>query len=412
MDKSRPQTAFKIPQREYLGGTSPAARKTATDIERTKLESIYAAAEHNAFAQFHTEERPAPQKDTVRTREKIVQTIDQTPANQVPDLSDSQTLTIHKSHLDKYHKAWQEYYQRYYNDYYTKNLKNEVRSVKKQKIRHGLATTATKDDTPENEKIAARKLHHEIIYKAKKTVRKVKGSKHFRPVLAGILTAAVVAFIQFNQLLTGTVAAFVAPSDNINQPLLIASIEDMPVGPDNLLVIPKLGLESPLVFDAASNSEADMQTALERGVVHYNLPDANSLPGQKGNTVFLGHSAGDVFYGGHFKYIFSRLNRLASGDTFYINFNGVRYIYSIQSTEIIYPDQLERLVINDGNAWVTLVTCDPPGSSLRRLIIYAKQISPDLNADSAAKPDTNPSDTTPRQITGKTPTLFERIFGY
>jgi sortase A len=147
-----------------------------------------------------------------------------------------------------------------------------------------------------------------------------------------------------------------------------------------MLVIPKLGLESPLVFDAKSAGEEDMQEALEYGVVHYNLPGAHSLPGEKGNSVYLGHSSGDIFYGGAFKYIFSKLNRLAAGDTFYINYNSKRYIYSVDHTEVILPTQLDKLYINDGNAWVTLVTCDPPGSSAYRLLIYAKQISPDPTA--------------------------------
>lgn len=410
MDKDDQQNTFKIPRREYLGGTSAAARKTATDIERAKLENIYSAVEHQKTAQSPTKEQS---DDSIRTRDKIIQAIDQMPADKASSLPIDQTLTVQKDYLDKYHQAWQEYYQHYYNDYYTKHLEQEVLSVKKQKLRQNITAVATKDDTPENKRYAARKLHHEIVYKAKKTARSVKRSKHFRPILAGVIAAAIVAFVQFNQLLTGTVAAFVSPSSNLDQPILVASIQDIPVGPDNLLVIPKLGLESPLVFDAASNSEEDMQTALERGVVHYDLPDANSLPGQKGNSVFLGHSAGDVFYGGHFKYIFSKLNRLAPGDTFYINFDGTRYIYNIQSTAVINPDQLDKLMINDDNAWVTLVTCDPPGSSLRRLVIYAKQISPDPNSNSIAQPNQNSADdTTPRQITGKTPTLFERVFGY
>jgi sortase A len=429
MDSQRNQPKLHIPERHYLG-TTPANNTTASDMARTKLENIYEQAEQGR-ARGETV-RNAPDFPA-RNREDVIKIIDQTPGDQIPRLSQpapsqptpntpkpagtaetappaDQTFTVRKSHLDTYHKEWQKYYQKYYENYYTENLKQEVTKVKKQKLHGALTKIATKKHTPQNSKEATRRLHHEVIYRAKKTVHRAKSSRHFKPILAGLIAATIVALIQFNQLITGAVAAFVAPSDDMKQPLLVSSIEDVAVGPDNMLVIPKLGLESPLVFDAKSASEEDMQAALEYGVVHYNLPNAHSLPGEKGNSVYLGHSSGDIFYGGNFKYIFSKLNRLAAGDTFYINYNSKRYIYSIDRTEVILPDQLDKLYINDGNAWVTLVTCDPPGSSAYRLLIYAKQISPDPNSSDSS--DNQQNVNTPKNITGKTPTLFERIFGF
>ncbi|MDR1300289.1 MAG: sortase [Candidatus Nomurabacteria bacterium] len=392
-----------IPQRS-AGGTNMAQRRTATGLARTKLENVYQAAAKDAEpASPLSTEQPSP-----RTRAEVVKIIDETPADKVPNL-DGPAVTVHKSHLDDYHKAWQQYYQKYYEQYYSHHLKKEVSNVKKQRLRGFLTKTAAKRREPASEKEAVRKLHHEVIYHAKKTARKAKNSRHFKPILAGLITATIVLLIQFNQMITGAVAAFVAPSDDREQPLLVASIDETPVGPENMLVIPKLGLESPLVFDAKSSGEEDMQIALEHGVAHYNLPAANSLPGQKGNSVFLGHSAGDIFYGGDFKYIFSKLNRLTTGDTFYINYNGKRYIYSVDHSAVISPSDLDKLYINDGGAWATLVTCDPPGSSISRLLVYAKQVSPDPNQDSK---QINSTASAPKSITGKTPTLFERIFGY
>ena len=390
-------------------------RSAAADLERAKIDHIHTAAREQRRIESAGHIAPAHDPD-IHTREQVIKTIDNTPANQVPDFTKPAPTTpeepefrVRKSNLDQYHTAWQKYYQDYYANYYSDAVKSEKTKLKRKKIGGKMSVTVAKiDDLSEKERV--RKLHHEIAYKAKKTARKVRRSRHFIPIIATLVVVLAILVIQFNQVVTGYVEAFISPSEGIDQPLLIASLEDAPVGEDDMLVIPKLGLESPLVFDAKSNQEVDMQEALERGVVWYNLPKAHSMPGQIGNAVFLGHSSGDIFYGGQFKYIFSKLNRLNVGDTFYLTYDKKRYIYSIEKREIIWPSEFDRLYVDDDNAWVTLITCDPPGSSVRRLVIYGKQISPDPHESTGAE---RPSEVeaSPQNITGKTPTLFERIFG-
>jgi sortase A len=395
---------------------SDAERHTAADLARTKLANVYEQSEKDA-----EKNRPFDEKPTARTKAEVEKIIDETPADKIPKLDADEAFYVKKSSLDNYHKAWQKYYQQYYEQYYSHNLKKSVgeiedyakRKNKVRKISRALTHAATRKRIPESEKTATRRLRHEVVYRAKKAGRKVKNSRHFKPILMGALAAFLVIAIQFNQLLTGAVAAFIAPSDTLSQSLLVATVENQPVtaAENNLLVIPKLGLESPLVFDAASTAESDMQAALERGVVWYDLPGAHAKPGEEGNAVFLGHSSADIFYGGEFKFIFSKLNRLSVGDTYYINYNMKRYIYQVDHIDIIDPTQLDKLYINDGTPWSTLVTCDPPGSSVHRRVVYAKQISPDPKTGSTPS-KTDDKTAAPKNITGKTPTLFERIFGY
>jgi sortase A len=396
------------------GNPSTAHRAAAADLVRHGLNHIYSDEERRAIAASARAEEAVA--SGVTTRESVIRTIDETPADKVPDFSqpadnvpDEPEFRLKKSSLDQYHMAWQKYYQDYYANYYTSAVESEKTRLKRKTLGGKMSKTVAKiDDLTEKERV--RKLHHEIAYRAKKTARKVRKSRHFIPVIAAATVALIILGIQYNQVVTGYVEAFVAPSETTDQPLLVASIENMPVGEDDMLVIPKLGLQSPLVYDARSNQENDMQEALERGVVWYDLPRAHSKPGQIGNSVFLGHSSGDIFYGGEFKYIFSKLNRLSVGDTFYLTYNNTRYIYSIERTEVIWPSELDKLYMDDGNAWVTLITCDPPGSSARRLVIYGKQVSPDLTGGTTG--GEAPSEgSAPVNITGKTPTLFERIFG-
>jgi sortase A len=393
----------------------PTHRTAAANLERDKLGHIYTETEQQRKV-AEAAQKPVEHPD-IRTREQVIKNIDATPADQVPDFTQPSPVTptepefhIKKSSLDQYHTAWQKYYQDYYANYYSDAVKSEKTRLKRQKLSGKMSSAMARiGDLTEKEQV--RKLHHEIAYRAKKTARKVRKSRHFIPAIAAVVVMLAILVVQFNQLVTGYVEAFVAPSESTDQPLLVASIEDLPISEDNMLVIPKLGLESPLVFDARSNQEADMQEALERGVVWYDLPNANSRPGQLGNSVFLGHSSGDIFYGGQFKYIFSKLNRLNIGDTFYLTYSGKRYIYSIEKREVIWPSELDKLYIDDGSAWVTLITCDPPGSSVRRLVLYGKQVSPDPHDDTITEERPSGETAAPTNITGKTPTLFERIFG-
>ena len=58
----------------------------------------------------------------------------------------------------------------------------------------------------------------------------------------------------------------------------------------------------------------------------------------------------------------------------------------------------------------TLVTCTPPGTALKRLVVIAEQISPDP-AKAVANTDVPPP-TKSFNIAGNSPTLLERLFGF
>jgi len=103
------------------------------------------------------------------------------------------------------------------------------------------------------------------------------------------------------------------------------------------------------------------------------------------------------------------LNRLVAGDLFYLDYQGVRYTYRVTSSEVISPNQVNTLAIGDDKPYATLITCDPPGTALRRLVVFADQISPDPNK--VEKTQSDEQVTVDGNIVGNPPTLFERIFG-
>jgi sortase A len=70
------------------------------------------------------------------------------------------------------------------------------------------------------------------------------------------------------------------------------------------------------------------------------------------------------------------LDKLASNDRIYVDYKGTRYIYRISSTKVVPPTDIS--VLNHGDdPQLTLITCTPVGTNKNRLIVQAKQISPD-----------------------------------
>ena len=105
------------------------------------------------------------------------------------------------------------------------------------------------------------------------------------------------------------------------------------VSPDPRLIIPKLNVDVPVAFGIDID---EVMSAMNYGVAQYSIPGANALPGQIGNLVITGHSAGDIYSSNPYKFIFSGLERLEVGDLIYVNYESTRYTYQVtkQDSEI------------------------------------------------------------------------------
>ena len=296
----------------------------------------------------------------------------------------------------RYHAAWQEYYQKYYEHYYLKQLEEQ----KRQNVADSKEKLSPKQQ-------AIDELRKELLQKVSENAEKVKKSKHFRPILAGIIAVILFVFIQYNQLFAATFHGLISPGDESGGVIVVADNADQSVNKSPTVLIPKLSIKAPIIFDIPSQSEASSQEALEQGVINYPVAGANAKPGENGNTAILGHSSSDVFNNGQYKFIFVQLNRLALGDLFYIDYDGIRYSYEITDKKVIAPTDLDQLNMGQSEPYATLITCDPPGTTLNRLIVIGRQISPDPSKANKAKES---ADSQSKDIPGNPPTLIERLF--
>ena len=306
----------------------------------------------------------------------------------------------------KYHSAWQDYYKTYYERYYISELSH-------QKERFAAGQASIKDDSRGGtftQKEAISELKGDLRHKISARAEKVRKSRHFVPALAAFVVLLLAAFVQYNGLMFAQVSAFVSPGSSTSQDIIVGTGANQEVGSDPRLIIPKISVNAPVVYGLDDLSENSSQEALQSGVIHYPISGANALPGQNGNTVILGHSSADFFEPGNYKFIFVQLNRLTTGDLFYLDYEGTRYTYRVNKTEIISPTEIGKLAVGDDKPYATLITCDPPGTAKNRLVVYAEQISPDPSKTTANQ-NSNDSGATADAIVGNPPTLFEQIFG-
>jgi len=151
------------------------------------------------------------------------------------------------------------------------------------------------------------------------------------------------------------------------------------VPPDTRLVVPRINQNVPIIGVKNENLiarqwdalERDIQDALQSGVIHY---PGTALPGDGGNVVLTGHSSYYAWDPGRFKDVFALLHDVKIGDKLVLYFNQKKYIYEVAERKIVLPQQVDVLASTDKEQ-LTLLTCTPIGTNLKRLVLTANLVS-------------------------------------
>lgn len=309
---------------------------------------------------------------------------------------------IQAENWKQYHTAWQNYYQKYYEGYYTHHL-NEAKS----KLGDQSSTNQANENKTSSTDEAIFDIRQKIVNKVHTSATKVRKSRHFIPILSGLIVVLIFLFLQYNRVIIANVSAYVSPGNIDPQNIVIDPSASLAVGPEPLLIIPKINVNVPVLYGVGSDYTSQM-AAMAKGVAQFSIPGASSHPGQVGNTVIAGHSSNDLLDTGDYKFIFAQLDKLVIGDTIYLNYESIRYTYTVTKKEVVKPTETNKLVYATTKPILTLVTCTPLGTATNRLLVTAEQVSPDPNNSVAAPATSTLSDTA---IPGNSPTLWERIFG-
>ncbi|MGH7194105.1 MAG: sortase, partial [Candidatus Saccharimonadales bacterium] len=235
---------------------------------------------------------------------------------------------------------------------------------------------------------------------------KLQAKHHIQSLLFGLgLGLVVIIIFMFGFFNEVFIAPFIQPSRaSAATPIIISASGPAPTNTSEV-IIPKINVQIPADYSETSTNEAAIENDLQSGVVHY---PTTALPGQDGNAAFFGHSSNNIFNQGKYKFAFVLLHTLQPGDTFYLTYKDKVYVYKVISRKIVNPDDVAVLgPVSGQKATATLITCDPPGTSLHRLVVVGQQISPDPagNSKSPVPASTN----VPVALPGNGPTLWGRF---
>jgi sortase A len=299
------------------------------------------------------------------------------------------------------HDVWQEFYDEH------ARRRSEIKK-KTDEVREEKVVKEHKDREEENKKArkpASKKdeLLRHVAERAKKTQKKPHAHALLFGLGMGTLFIFIILFSFFNERF---ITPFIRPNQNVSATAIITDPSDVGnIGKDPKIIIPKINVEAPVVYNVDALSEKAVQKGLESGVVHYSItPD----PGEKGNSVIVGHSSSNIFNSGKYKFAFLLLKSLNNGDTFYVQKNGKRYVYRVFNKYVTSPTDLSVLNPTDRLATVTLITCDPPGLSVNRLIVQGEQIYPDPKLDKDSSVDVK-DQTKPAELAGNSVSLWQRF---
>jgi LPXTG-site transpeptidase (sortase) family protein len=136
------------------------------------------------------------------------------------------------------------------------------------------------------------------------------------------------------------------------------------------VVIPAISAKAQVIPNVSTTNKSEYLDALTRGVAH---AKGTNFPGSSKPIFLFSHSTDSPSNFIRYNAIFYLLRKLEAGDHIIIYFADKKYIYEVS--------ELVRVDAND-TSWLTnqadeeklyLMTCDPPGTTLKRLLVIAKR---------------------------------------
>jgi sortase A len=125
------------------------------------------------------------------------------------------------------------------------------------------------------------------------------------------------------------------------------------------LSIPALNIKNAIV--------SAMDNDLSSHLVNY---QGTSIPPSKGTAVVFGHSTLPQLYDPkNYKTIFANAYKLKVGDEINVKVENLIYNYKIMTITVVDPNDTSIFQQDYNDSFLTLVTCTPPGTTWKRLII-------------------------------------------
>ncbi len=138
------------------------------------------------------------------------------------------------------------------------------------------------------------------------------------------------------------------------------------------VVIPKIAANANVIPNVDVTNEDEYLKVLKNGVAH---AAGTAFPGEGGHIYLFAHSTDYIWNVGSYNAVFYLLYKLEPGDEVSIFYKGQRYLYRVTGKEVVDPSQVEYLTRKTDKEFLTLQTCWPPGTTLKRMLIFAERVA-------------------------------------
>ncbi|MCR4330095.1 MAG: sortase [Candidatus Roizmanbacteria bacterium] len=145
----------------------------------------------------------------------------------------------------------------------------------------------------------------------------------------------------------------------------------VPADTEFSIVIPKISANSLVEANVDPSNYDEYIGALKKGVAHAR---GTALPGDSGHMYLFAHSTDNMLNVSSYNAVFYLLYKLEPNDRIYIFYKNKKYAYKVIDKSIVDPTQVEYITKQSSKPFLTLQTCWPPGTTLKRLLVFATPV--------------------------------------
>ena len=233
--------------------------------------------------------------------------------------------------------------------------------------------------TPKNVEILSRSVEHsKTTFQAPRPL--------YKPLFAVGIALVLLALVGLIKAILPTVKAelsyrlrtYAAKQATKNIPASVPKIFNPLIAPDGAeitpidtnfgIVVPSIGINSPVIPAVDPTNQKDYEEALQHGVAH---AATSFFPNENGVVYLFSHSTNYDWFVKDLNAVFYLLKNLQSGDPIVLLYQGKRYTYTLREKQIVGPSEVGYMMPVYGKKMLVLQTCWPPGSVEKRLLLFA-----------------------------------------
>lgn len=171
---------------------------------------------------------------------------------------------------------------------------------------------------------------------------------------------------QFNQISRVKYALGTEQLDTFVKPLI-------PPNTDFSIVIPKIAAVAPIIANVDPTDPKRYLPALKKGVAQ---AAGTGVPGQTGNVFLFAHSTDAFWNVSTYNAVFYLIGKLDNGDEIDVFYRGNLHKYQVYDKKVVDPTDSQYFgTLIAGEKTLTLQTCYPPGTTIKRMVVLAKEVS-------------------------------------